>query len=58
MIAGTLSTRSWCPSTAGRFLGKMDEQIIAMYARGIRRTRDIQAFIDDLYGVDIEPRLR
>lgn len=33
-----------------RSFGKMDEQIIAMYARGMS-TRDIQAF----YGVDISP---
>ena len=37
-----------------RSFGKMDEQIIAMYARGMS-TRDIQAFIDNLYGVDISP---
>ena len=35
-------------------IGKMDEQIIAMYARGMS-TRDIQAFIDNLYGVDFSP---
>ncbi len=37
-----------------RSFGKMDEQIIAMYARGMS-TCDIQAFIDNLYGVDISP---
>lgn len=37
-----------------RSFGKMNEQIIAMYARGMS-TRDIEAFIQNLYGVSISP---
>ena len=32
----------------------MDEQIITMYAKGMS-TRDIEAFINNLYGVSISP---
>lgn len=34
--------------------GKIDEQIITMYSRGMS-TRDIQAFVENLYGVNISP---
>lgn len=34
--------------------GKMDEQIITMYAKGMS-THDIEAFINNLYGVSISP---
>ena len=37
-----------------RSFGKMDEQIITMYAKGMS-TRDIEAFINNLYGVSISP---
>ena len=37
-----------------RSFGKIDEQIIAMYARGMS-TRDIEAFVQNLYGVNISP---
>ena len=37
-----------------RSFGKIDEQIIAMYARGMS-TRDIEAFVQNLYGVSISP---
>ena len=37
-----------------RSFGKMDEQIITMYAKGMS-TRDIEAFIKNLYGVSISP---
>ena len=37
-----------------RTLGKIDEQILAMYARGMT-TRDIEAFVSDLYGVTLSP---
>jgi len=37
-----------------RSFGKMEEQIIAMYARGMS-TRDIQAFIENLYGIEVSP---
>ena len=37
-----------------RSFGKLDEQIIAMYARGMS-TRDIEAFVQNLYGVNISP---
>lgn len=37
-----------------RRLGKVEDVIISMYARGMS-TRDIQAQIDDLYGVEISP---
>lgn len=38
-----------------RFTG-FDEKIIAMYSRGLS-TRDIQAILNDLYGVDVSPDL-
>ncbi|MEM7255354.1 MAG: IS256 family transposase [Pseudomonadota bacterium] len=38
-----------------RFPG-FDEKVIAMYARGLS-TRDIQAHIEELYGIDISPTL-
>ena len=41
------------PKHVRRF-GKIDEQIIAMYSRGMS-TRDIEAFVRDMYGVDISP---
>ena len=37
-----------------RSFGKIDEQIITMYSRGMS-TRDIQAFVENLYGVNISP---
>ncbi len=37
-------------------LGKIEDQIISMYARGMT-TRDIQAQIEDIYGADISPTL-
>ena len=37
-----------------RSFGKIDEQIITMYSRGMS-TRDIRAFVENLYGVDISP---
>lgn len=37
-----------------RRLGKVEDVIIALYARGMS-TRDIQAQIEDLYGVEISP---
>jgi putative transposase len=37
-----------------RRLGKVEDVIISMYARGMS-TRDIQAQIEDLYGVEISP---
>ena len=37
-----------------RSFGKIDEQIIAMYARGMS-TRNIEAFVKNLYGVSISP---
>jgi transposase-like protein len=39
-----------------RDISTLDEQIIGMYARGMT-TRDIQATIGELYGVDISPTL-
>jgi putative transposase len=38
-----------------RFPG-FDEKIIAMYARGLS-TRDIQAHIDEIYGIEVSPAL-
>lgn len=37
-----------------RSFGKIDEQIVTMYSRGMS-TRDIQAFVRNLYGVNISP---
>ncbi len=37
-------------------LGKIEDQIISMYARGMT-TRDIQAQIEEIYGADISPTL-
>lgn len=37
-----------------RRLGKVEDVIISMYARGMS-TRDIQAQIEDLYGVEVSP---
>lgn len=37
-----------------RSFGKIDEQIVTMYSRGMS-TRDIQAFVENLYGVNISP---
>ena len=37
-----------------RSFGKIDEQIITMYSRGMS-TRDIQAFVENLYGINISP---
>lgn len=37
-----------------RSFGKIDEQIITVYSRGMS-TRDIQAFVENLYGVNISP---
>ena len=37
-----------------RSFGKIDEQIITMYSRGMS-ARDIQAFVENLYGVNISP---
>ena len=37
-----------------RSFGKIDEQIIAMYACGMS-TRDIESFVQNLYGVSISP---
>ena len=41
------------PKHVRRF-GKIDEQIIAMYSRGMS-TRDIEAFVRDMYGLEISP---
>ena len=38
-----------------RFPG-FDEKIIAMYARGMS-TRDIQAHIEEIYGIEVSPAL-
>jgi putative transposase len=43
------------PSTSGRFPG-FDQKIIALYARGMS-TRDIQAHLRELYGIEISPEL-
>ena len=37
-------------------LGRLDEKILALYARGMT-TRDIQAQLQELYGVDVSPTL-
>jgi putative transposase len=43
------------PKGQNRFTG-FDDKIIALYARGMT-TRDIQAHLDEIYGVDISPTL-
>ncbi len=43
------------PKRQGRFHG-FDDKIIAMYARGMT-TRDIQAHLEEIYGVEISPTL-
>jgi putative transposase len=40
---------------ARRFTG-FDEKVIALYARGLT-VREIQAFLDEMYGVDVSPDL-
>ena len=43
------------PKGQSRFTG-FDDKIIAMYARGMT-TRDIQAHLEEMYGVDVSPTL-
>jgi len=43
------------PKGQSRFTG-FDDKIIALYARGMT-TRDIQAHLEEMYGVDISPTL-
>lgn len=43
------------PKGEGRFVG-FDDKIVSMYARGMT-TRDIQAHLEEIYGVDVSPAL-
>jgi putative transposase len=43
------------PKGESRFTG-FDDKIISMYARGMT-TRDIQAHLEEIYGVDVSPTL-
>jgi hypothetical protein len=49
------SSRRSCLNTSGRFTG-FDDKIISMNARGMS-TRDIQAHLQEIYGVEASPGL-